>query len=100
MMQLALNEISGTSANRYEHFLNQVYIFHAKWRQYFSTKFLERYPLKSEDYDLFPEFEYQEESFGAVLTRMIPSLLGMLILFLGVTLVPFLALRKYQVAAR
>jgi ABC-2 type transport system permease protein len=100
MMQLALNEISGTSADRYEYFLNQVYNFHAEWREYFNTKFLERYPLKPADYELFPEFEYREESFGAVMIRMIPSLLGMLILFLGVTLVPFLALRKYQVAAR
>jgi len=100
MMQLALNEVSGTSADRYEHFLHQVYAFHVKWRAYFSTKFLQRYPLKPEDYDAFPEFEYQEEAFAAVAGRLIPSLLGMLILFLGVVLVPFIALRNYQVAAR
>ncbi|TDJ48356.1 MAG: DUF3526 domain-containing protein [Gammaproteobacteria bacterium] len=100
MMQLALNEISGTSANRYEHFLDQVYDFHDEWKEYFSTKFLQRYPLKPADYDDFPEFEYSEEPFAAVLARLTPSLLGMLILFLGVVLVPFMALRKYQVAAR
>jgi ABC-2 type transport system permease protein len=100
MMQLALNEISGTSANRYEHFLGQVYAFHSEWKEYFSTKFLQRYPLKPVDYDDFPDFEYAEESFGAVLARLGPSLLGMLILFLGVVLVPFMALRRYQVAAR
>jgi len=100
MMQLVLNEISGTSADRYEHFLNQAYDFHGDWREYFNTKFLQRYPLKPSDYDDFPDFDYQEESFATVLARMIPSLLGMLILFLGVTLVPFLALRNYQVAER
>jgi ABC-2 type transport system permease protein len=100
MMQLALNEISGTSADRYEYFLNQVYDFHSEWREYFSTKFLQRYPLKPADYDTFPAFTYEEEPFSAVLIRLMPSLLGMLILFLGVTLVPFLALKKYQVAAR
>jgi ABC-2 type transport system permease protein len=99
MMQLALNEISGTSADRYEHFLNQVYTFHSEWKEYFSTKFLQRYPLKPADYDLFPEFEYEEEPFVAMVSRLIPSLLGMFILFLGVVAVPFLALRKYEVAA-
>jgi ABC-2 type transport system permease protein len=100
MMQLALNEISGTSADRYEYFLEQVYVFHDQWKEYFGTKFLQRYPLKPVDFDTFPEFNYQEQPFGAVLQRLIPSLLGMLILFLGVALVPYLALRKYQVAAR
>jgi ABC-2 type transport system permease protein len=100
MMQLALNEISGTSANRYEHFLNQVYVFHGEWKEYFSTKFLERYPLKPADYDSFPDFSFEEEPFAAMLQRLVPSLLGMLALFLGVVLVPFMALRKYEVAAR
>ncbi len=100
MMQLALNEVSGTSADRYEHFLNQVYVFHAEWKEYFSTKFLQRYPLKPADYDSFPGFQYEEQAFGVVIGRLVPSLLGMLILFLGVVIVPFMALRKYQVAAR
>ncbi len=100
MMQLALNEVSGTSADRYEHFLHQVYAYHDEWKEYFSTKFLQRYPLKPADYDEFPNFEYEEQPFGVVMMRLIPSLLGMLILFLGVMLVPFVALRKYQVAAR
>lgn len=100
MMQLALNEVSGTSADRYEHFLHQVYTFHDDWKEYFSTKFLQRYPLKPADYDSFPEFNYEEMPFGMMVARIVPSLLGMLILFLGVVLVPFLALRRYQVAAR
>ncbi len=100
MMQLALNEVSGTSANRYEHFLNQVYVFHDDWKEYFGTKFLQRYPLKPADYEDFPAFSYEEEPFTAVMARLMPSLLGMLILFLSVVLVPFLALRNYQVAAR
>ena len=100
MMQLALNEISGTSADRYEHFLEQVYDFHDEYKEYFATKFLQRYPLKPADYDQFPAFNYEEEAFGAVILRIVPSLLGMLILFLGVVLVPFVALRHYQVASR
>lgn len=100
MMQLSLNEISGTSADRYEHFMGQVHDFHGEWKRFFNTKFLERYPMRPADYDTFPEFEYMEEPLGAMLARLVPSLLGMLILFLGVVLVPFLALRRYQVATR
>ncbi len=100
MMQLTLNEVSGTSADRYEYFLDEVYTFHEEWKDYFSTKFLQRYPLKPADYDNFPEFRYKEEPFEAVLARLVPSLLGMLILLLGIMLVPFLTLRNYQVASR
>ena len=99
MMQLALNEISGTSANRYEHFLNQAYDFHARWGEYFSIKFLQRDPLRPADYDRFPAFEYQEETLTTVLMRLLPSLLGMLVLLTGALLIPFLALRRYQVAS-
>ena len=98
MMQLALNEVSGTSANRYEHFLNQAYDFHARWGEYFSVKFLQRDPLRPADYDRFPAFEYREEPFGTVLMRLVPSLSGMLVLLTGAILIPFLRLRRYQVA--
>ena len=98
MMQLALNEVSGTSADRYEHFLNQAYDFHARWGEYFSVKFLQRDPLKPVDYDRFPAFEYQEEPFGTVLMRLVPSLLGTIVLLTGALLIPFLRLRRYQVA--
>ncbi len=98
MMQLALNEISGTSANRYEHFLNQAYYFHSRWGEYFTVRFLQRYPLKPADYDQFPAFEYQEETFATMLLRLVPSLLGMIVLLTGALLIPFLRLRRYQVA--
>ena len=98
MMQLALNEISGTSADRHEHFLNQAYEFRDEWSEFFSVKFLQRAPLKPQDYDQFPVFEYQEEAFGTVLMRLLPSLLGMLVLLTGAILIPFLGLRRYQVA--
>jgi len=100
MMQLALNEVSGTSADRYEHFLEQVYDYHEEYKNYFSYKFLAQEPLHPADYDNFPEFNFQEETASAMISRLAPSLLGMFILFLGVILVPFMALRNYQVAAR
>ena len=98
MMQLALHEISGTSANRYEHFLGQAYDFQSRWSEYFTVKFLQRYPLRPADYDEFPTFEYQAEPFSVVLKRLAPSLLGMFVLLGGIILIPFLRLRRYQVA--
>ena len=61
----------------------------ANGRNTSAPKFLQRYPLKPEDYDTFPEFNYEEEPVSAMLLRLIPSLLGMFILFLGVVIVPF-----------
>ncbi|MDE0454629.1 MAG: ABC transporter permease subunit [Gammaproteobacteria bacterium] len=98
MMQLALNEISGTSADRYEHFLNQAYDFRVEWSEFFTVKFLQRAPLRPQDYDQLPAFEYREEPFATVLMRLVPSLLGMLVLLTGAILIPFLRLRRYQVA--
>ena len=98
MMQLALNEISGTSADRYEHFLEQAYDFREEWSVFFTVKFLERAPLTPQDYGRFPAFDYREEPFATVLARLAPSLLGMLLLLTGAILIPFLRLRRYQVA--
>ncbi len=99
MMQLALNEISGTGADRYEHFLAQAFDFRDEWSDFFTVRFLRRAPLKPSDYDQFPAFEYQEEPFATVLTRLIPSLAGMLALLAGAILIPLARLRRYQVAA-
>ena len=100
MMQLALNEIAGTSGPRYEDFLQQAVAFRAEWNDYFAERFLRQDPLRPADYDSFPVFRYRPEAFSTVLLRLAPSLLGLLVLLLGVALVPFLGIRRYQVAAR
>lgn len=100
MMQLALNEIAGTSADRYEHFMTQVFAFHKQWTEFFAGRFLKRTPLTTAEYDLFPKFTYVEEPAGAVMARLLPSLLGLLAVVGGVTVFAFAALRKYRVAGR
>jgi ABC-2 type transport system permease protein len=100
MMQLALNEIAGTSSDRYEDFLQQAAAFRAEWNDYFAERFLRQDPLRPADYDNFPAFRYRPEAFSTVLLRLAPSLLGLLVLLLGVSLVPFVGVRRYQVAAR
>jgi len=100
MMQLSLNEISGASADRYEHFMRQVEVFHKQWGDFFAVRFLKREPMKTSDYENFPRFQYVEEPFSAPLARMAPSLLGLLLIVLGVAAYGFVDLRRYQVAAR
>jgi ABC-2 type transport system permease protein len=100
MMQLALNEIAGTSGDRYEDFLRQAYRFKQEWTDYFAVRFLKRDPLRPADYARFPQFRYQPEPFAVVFLRLVPSLLGLLVICCGVILVPFLGIHRYQVAAR
>ncbi len=99
MMQLALNEASGTSAERYQDFLEQAYRFRTEWNEYFATRFLKREPLRPADYAKFPTFSYQPEPLARVLLRLAPSLFGLLAVCLAVMLIPFLGVRRYQVAA-
>lgn len=100
MMQLALNEVSGTSAGRYQDFLQQAFRFRTEWNNYFAERFLKREPLRPADYDRFPRFSYQPEPAATLWLRLLPSLLGLLVACLGVMLVPFLGMRRFQVAAR
>ncbi|MFO1356717.1 MAG: ABC transporter permease subunit [Gammaproteobacteria bacterium] len=100
MMQLALNEISGTSTARYQDFLDQAFRFRSQWNDYFASRFLERVPLRPADYDQFPSFRYVPEPLATVLGRLAPSLAGLLLLCAGVGLLPLAGLRRYQVAAR
>lgn len=100
MMQLALNEIAGNSGDRYEDFLQQAVTFRTVWNNYFAERFLRRDPLRPGDYATFPVFHYRPEAFRTVLLRLAPSLLGLLVILLGVALLPFLGIRRYQVAGR
>lgn len=100
MMQLALNEASGTSTARYQDFLDQAYRFRGEWNDYFASRFLARTPLRPEDYDRFPRFEYVPEPAAAVMARLAGPLVGLLLLCIGMALLPLRQLQRYQVAAR
>ncbi|MBL8628386.1 MAG: ABC transporter permease subunit [Rhodospirillaceae bacterium] len=100
MMQLAMNEVAGTSADRYENFMKQVFKFHAQWGEFFTGRFLKRDPLTTEEWKQIPTFKYVEEPFSDVLARLMPSLLGLLVVVAALTAFAFSSLRKYRVAAR
>ena len=99
MMRLALNEVSGTSVDRYERFEDQVLTFRDEWTEYFMTRFLQDIPLHSEDYDEFPSFQYAPEALGAPMSRAAVSALGIAILTLLLALAGVGSLRRFVVAA-
>jgi ABC-2 type transport system permease protein len=100
MMQLALNDASGTGSGRYRHFMTQVFAFHDAWRTFFTTRFLKREPLTTAEFDAFPRFGYVEESLRSLFARLVPSLLGMAAVSAALLAVAFTALRRYRVGGR
>jgi ABC-2 type transport system permease protein len=58
--QAALNDLAGTSAHRYRHFLSLVDDFHQSWRDFFNPKILRQTKLTADDYDQGPAFHFRE----------------------------------------
>lgn len=99
MMQRSMSEIAGTSSSRYADFVEQMRAFHARWTEFFTTRFLKRQPLTTADYANFPSFQYVEEPFAKVAWRLLPSITGLLVAVAVVLAAAFRVLRRYQVAA-
>ncbi|MDJ0928321.1 MAG: DUF3526 domain-containing protein [Gammaproteobacteria bacterium] len=99
MMRLALNEVSGTSVDRYEHFEDQVLAFRDRWTEYFMTRFLQNVPLRSADYEKFPAFDYQPEPLALSLARIAASAIGLAVLSMLLLLAGANSLRRFVVAA-
>jgi ABC-2 type transport system permease protein len=95
--QAALNDIAGTSAARYRHFLSLVDGFHQSWRAHFNPRIVQRALLAAGDYESFPVFTFREEPAGAVASRAILGLIGLLIPALLIGWVGLRALQRYSV---
>lgn len=96
--QAAFNDLAGSSAHRYKHFLGQVDEYHRQWRGFLVPRILKKEKLSSADLDNLPSFAFQEEATSAVTARVAVALAG---LFLPVLLagIPAIgALRRYPIA--
>lgn len=100
MTQRALNEISGTSGERYAQFVDQAITYQKQWTDFFAGRFLKKEPLRTTDYDLFPKFNYVEESLSTVMGRIGLSLGALLVVVGALLTAAFMALRRYSVAER
>jgi ABC-2 type transport system permease protein len=97
--QAALNDIAGTSAARYRHFLGLVDAFLQSWRAHFTPRIVQKALLVAGDYDGFPTFTFREEPAGAVARRALLGLIGLLLPALLIGWLGLRALRRYSVAS-
>jgi ABC-2 type transport system permease protein len=97
--QAALNDVAGTSAARYRHFLGLVDAFYQSWRAHFTPRIVQNALLVAGDYDSFPAFTFREESTGAVMSRALLGLIGLLLPALLVGWLALRALQRYAVAS-
>lgn len=97
VMQLALNEVSGSSTARFNAYMDKVYEFQQEWREYFTPRYLRRDVLHSSMYDEFPKFSYPEEPASLVWQRTAASFIGLFIIVAGLTFYAFGRLRRFGV---
>ncbi|HJP39767.1 MAG TPA: DUF3526 domain-containing protein [Gammaproteobacteria bacterium] len=70
VVQLALNDISGTSSSRFSVYLQQVYAYHAERKDYFLPKYINRQIMTSDMFSEFPEFKYVQEDISELIYRV------------------------------
>jgi ABC-2 type transport system permease protein len=73
-----LEEAAGTGDGRYRHFDQQVEVFHQHWREFFEPYVLSSRPFAA--HDEIPRFVYREETMRQMASRLMPVLLGLLLL--------------------
>ena len=96
--QDGLNDVAGTGAARYRHFVSLVEEYHDGWRDLFASMIVRKARLTPAAYDAFPQFTYREEPLRSVVSRTAGSA-GLLLLsgaLLGA--IGTRRLRKYPVA--
>jgi len=93
LMQSALYDIAGTGVARYQHFLGQVDGFHGRWQAYFNPRVFEKRAMASSDLNQLPQFNWQEESFSTLLSRIA---LPAAALLTAAALLGLLGLRRYH----
>jgi ABC-2 type transport system permease protein len=82
--QEAFNDLAGSSAARHRRFTEQARDYLARWHAVLSPRIFLGRPLAPEEYDDLPRFAFAEERLGAVATRALAGLAGLL----GLTAVP------------
>jgi ABC-2 type transport system permease protein len=96
--QDGLNDVAGTGAARYRHFVSLVEEYHDEWRGVFASMIVGKARLTPAAYDTLPQFTYREEPLRAVVMRTAGAA-GLLLLsgaMLGA--VGTRRLRKYPIA--
>ncbi|MCU1325598.1 MAG: hypothetical protein JWN34_968, partial [Bryobacterales bacterium] len=96
--QSAFNDLAGSGAHRYNHFLRQVDQYHGQWRRFFAPRILKKEKIAVADIDTLPAFRFSEESTADVAGRVWSTLLGLLLPVVVVTAAGLRKLARYPVA--
>jgi len=96
--QSAFNDLAGSSAHRYKHFLAGVDEYHRQWRGFFVPRILKKEKLGAGDLDRLPVFTFREEPTADVTARAGVAFAGLLIPVLLAGIPAVMALRRYPVA--
>jgi ABC-2 type transport system permease protein len=75
----AINDVAGTSASRYRHFLRQVNRFHQEWQTYFISKAIAKTSMTVAAMDVMPAFVFEEESKSLVVLKAGWGLAGLVV---------------------
>jgi ABC-2 type transport system permease protein len=96
--QDALNDVAGTGAARYRHFVSLVEDYHNKWRSLFAPMIVKKQKFTAAMYDDLPQFEFQEEPIRLVLARASAVIGELFAVGLILAAVGVRRLRKFSVA--
>jgi ABC-2 type transport system permease protein len=77
--QDGLNDVAGTGAARYRHFVSLVEEYHDEWRGLFASMIVSKARLAPADYDSLPQFTYRDEPLRSVVGRT-AGVAGMLLM--------------------
>lgn len=97
VVQAALLDLAGSGESRFRSFERQFDAYHAEWRQYFNDRMLARQRLTAAEVASVPTFTFVEEPLAALMLRLAPGLLLMLVLTVGIAVS---ARRGLRIAAR
>ena len=89
--QDALNDVAGTGAARYRHFVALVEDYHQNWRTLIASMLVRKQKVAATTYDELPQFAYREESLQSVVTR---AGLGVGMLLIVGTLLAAIGIRR------
>lgn len=95
--QDALNDVAGTGASRYRHFVRQVASYHDGWRKYISSLVRRKVRFEPGMYDDLPQFDYQDEPLADVWRRAGTGALTLFMAALVLTALGIARLRHYPV---
>jgi ABC-2 type transport system permease protein len=95
--QDALNDVAGTSAARYRHFVSSVEDFHQGWQALFASMIVGKQKLTADTYGALPRFTYREEPLRAAASRAAGAIGALTLAGLALSILAIVRLRHHHI---